>query len=241
MRVKVVNNYEILSKEAESVFLEAIKLKEKPIFGLATGSTPIGLYKNLVNSFNEGKISFKDAKTFNLDEYIGLSKEDTRNYKSFMNENLFSKVDIDLKNTFFPDVYNKDLKQSCLSYSKLLSNYKRDIQILGLGENGHIAFNEPGTEFNSKTHIVKLTESTIKANSRFFKSLEETPSSAITMGIEEILNAHLILLLVAGEKKKEALKILLDGKITIECPASALLNNPNLIIICDKEAYPYKE
>ncbi|MDR0697442.1 MAG: glucosamine-6-phosphate deaminase [Christensenellaceae bacterium] len=239
MEIKIFDTYNDVSIEAANIFISTIKNIKFPVVGLATGSTPEGLYKILSDSYKKGIVSFKNVKSFNLDEYIGLSKNHPQSYRSFMNENLFKNIDISLENTFFPDVYDENLSSCCHNYSSLLKANKRDIQILGLGVNGHIAFNEPGTSFDSLTHVVNLTEETIISNSRFFESLEETPTKAITMGIHEILDSSLIILLVSSKNKSAALKKILDQQICIDCPATALLSHPNFIILCDKEAYPY--
>ena len=189
MKVVITENYEEMSKKAAEVIKDIVKNKKDAVLGFATGTTPIGLYQELAKANKKGEISFKDVKTVNLDEYVGLPKEHNQSYDYFMKDNLFNHIDIKIENTNLPDGYAKDLDKECARYTALLNSMPQDCQLLGIGSNGHIGFNEPGTAFDSTTHIVNLTENTIKANSRFFDSFDDVPKQALTMGISTILNA----------------------------------------------------
>lgn len=238
MKLITVKNYDEMSQKASSFILDLIQSKEKPVLGLATGSTPEGLYKYLIKAYEEGKASFQHVTTFNLDEYVGMERTDANSYYSFMQENFFKHVDISPSQTFLPNGKAVDLQAECKNYEELIANANQvDIQVLGVGLNGHIGFNEPGTSFSSRTHVVDLDESTRQANSRFFESLDEVPTQAITMGIETIMESKMILLLVSGEQKAEALvRLLEDNAITEDFPASILREHPNVIIIADEAA-----
>lgn len=205
--------------------------------GLATGSTPTGVYKRLIQDHEENKTSYKQVNTFNLDEYIGISKKDPNSYHYFMCENLFDHIDIPLEHTHIPDGTAEDLDEECRRYEQFIQEHGGiDLQILGIGQNGHIGFNEPGTSFSSRTHIINLAESTRKANSRFFESLEDVPTQAITMGIASIMASKEIFLLVSGASKAEALARLVNGEVSEQFPASVLKNHQNVTIFADKEA-----
>lgn len=223
----------------ELVSMEYVKLlKDKPasVLGLATGSTPLGLYSKLIEHYKNGAVSFKDAKTFNLDEYIGLSPEHEQSYRYFMNKNLFEHIDIDLKNTNVPSGLEADEK-ICEEYeSRLREAGEMDIQLLGLGNNGHIGFNEPLTPFDSITRIVKLADATREANKRFFSSIDEVPTHAITMGISSIVRAKKIILIVFGEAKADIVKQVVMGKPSIAVPGSLLQLHDNLDVYFDFEA-----
>ena len=229
-----VNDYHEMSKLAASFFIEEIKRKQSITLGLATGGTPIGFYEALVRDYLENHTSYKQVTTFNLDEYIGVDPTHESSYAYYMNQHLFSKIH-DLHHTHVPNGMRKDLSWVCSEYERLIKQHGGiDIQLLGLGANGHIAFNEPGTPFDMPTHAVSLTDSTRQANARFFDTIEEVPTHAITMGISTILQAKKIILLVSGESKREIVQRLLKGSITEDIPASALLHHPNVICIVDK-------
>ena len=239
MEIIIEKNYDGLSKAAAKIVSEEIKNKPNTVLGLATGSTPVGLYKKLIRLHKEEGLDFSKVTSFNLDEYVGINNENPNSYHYFMKDNLFDHINIEPKNVFIPDGQAKDLEKHCKEYDELIEKKGGiDLQILGIGENGHIAFNEPDEKLNVNTSIVKLTESTIHANSRFFDSIDEVPKTAITMGIGSIMKAKKIILLANGKKKANAIKELLKAdKITTELPASMLLLHPNLIIILDEEAY----
>lgn len=236
MKVIVCKDYDDMSKKAADLVISNIKEKPQIKLGLATGSSPIGLYKNLISANEDGEISFKFAKSVNLDEYIGIDPANDQSYQYFMNENLFNHVSFaETKLPYAPENDEKYAEE----YNKYLDDFgQRDIQILGIGENGHIAFNEPGEVLNRRTSIVKLSQSTIKANSRFFESEEDVPKYAISMGMSDIFNAKTIILLANGKKKHDAVKKLIEGDtIDPKLPASFLSLHPNVYIYVDEEAY----
>ncbi|AUJ23302.1 glucosamine-6-phosphate deaminase [Virgibacillus dokdonensis] len=237
MELMKVRNYEELSERAGEMVIEKVNTLEKPVLGLATGSTPEGLYEYLINQYKAEKVSFEHVVTFNLDEYVGLEKEDINSYNYYMNEKLFKHLGIPAHQTYLPNGNALDLNQEAINYEKRIKQAGNiDLQFLGLGLNGHIGFNEPGTPFTSRTHIVQLDESTRQANARFFISLDEVPTQAITMGIETIMESEQIVLLVSGEGKAEALKRVVNGEVSEEFPASILQNHNNVIIIADEAA-----
>lgn len=236
MKIIVVDNYDELSKVAAEMLAEVVESNPEATLGLATGSTPIGCYKILSRFFREKRLTFKQIKTVNLDEYVGLGKGDKQSYAYFMDSNLFSCVDIDIKNTYIPNGLADDLDEECLHYSRLLSSMERHVQILGLGSNGHIGFNEPNTPFDSVTHVVNLQASTIKDNSRLFDDIGQVPQKAITMGIGEIMKSKKIIMLASGASKAKAVYNMIKGKISFDCPASILQSHPDCVVIIDKEA-----
>jgi glucosamine-6-phosphate deaminase len=232
-----VKDYQEMSQRAGSIIIDLITEKNDAVLGLATGSTPVGMYQSLIHAYQQGSVSFSNVKTFNLDEYVGLEKEDPNSYHHYMKENLFKHINISSKETYIPDGVAEDLEKECFAYEqKIRDAGKIDIQVLGLGLNGHIGFNEPGTSFSSRTHVIDLMESTRQANARFFESIEEVPTQAITMGIETIMESKLILLLVSGGKKAPALARLMNGEVTEDFPASILNRHPNVTIIADEAA-----
>lgn len=232
-----VENYQEMSQRASSIILDLISKKSNPVLGLATGSTPEGMYQCLIKAYEQGDISFKNVTTFNLDEYVGLTKEDANSYHSYMKDKLFNHIDILPDQTHLPDGTARDLQLECVKYEQLIRDAGQvDIQVLGLGLNGHIGFNEPGTPFSSRTQVVELMASTRQANARFFNGLNEVPTQAITMGIETIMESERILLLVSGEKKAPALARLMKGDLSEDFPASILQRHPNVVIITDQHA-----
>ena len=234
MKIVKVKNYDELSELAANMLIERIEKVEKPVVGLATGSTPEGMYANLVKKYKAGEISFANVVTFNLDEYAGLSKDDPMSYQYYMYQNLFKDVDIKSENIHIPNGLAEDLEKECEQYEVLIQQEgKIDVQILGLGLNGHIGFNEPGTSFDSRTHVVELEESTRIANSRFFNSLDEVPKKALTMGIGTIMEAKEIIFIVNGEKKADILRKVVHGEVTENVPASILQRHPNITLITD--------
>lgn len=227
-----------LSRTAASFIVDAISKQPSCVLGLATGSTPLGTYRELIKRFNHGEVSFNNVRTINLDEYVGLEKQDPNSYYQYMNRNLFSHIDIRRENIHIPDGTAGDLSLECIRYDNSLDRLDGfRLQILGLGRNGHIGFNEPGTPFDLRTHTVRLTESTRKANARFFKNESQVPESAITMGIQDILSADVILLLVAGASKEQALKTLMESDRPDEkFPATVLKRHKRTIILADRKA-----
>ena len=238
MRIIVCENYDEMSMEAAKIVASQMILKPDSILGLATGSTPIGTYENLAKMNKEGYIDFAQIKTFNLDEYYPISRSNDQSYYYFMNENLFSKVNIDLKNTDIPNGETKDAAKECEEYDKRIeASGGVDLQILGIGQNGHIGFNEPDKNLVTGTHVTKLTDNTIEANARFFEKKEDVPTEALTMGIATIMKAKKILLLASGKNKHAAVSQLLNSDITTDNPATMLKMHPDVVIICDKDAY----
>ncbi len=239
MKVLVKKDYEAISKAAGDIFIQAIKNKPDIVLGLATGSTPIGMYKEMIRAHKEEGLDFSNVKTFNLDEYVGLSSEHPSSYGYFMNNEFFNHININKKNTYVPNGKADNLEEYCKKYDEMIVEAGGiDIQVLGIGENGHIAFNEPDEALSVGTNIVKLTENTIKVNSRFFDSIEEVPKTAITMGMGSMLKARKIVLLASGKKKAPVIKRLLnDNKVTTQFPVSFLLLHPDVTVIVDEAAY----
>ncbi|MBO6264065.1 MAG: glucosamine-6-phosphate deaminase [Clostridia bacterium] len=236
MKVIVCKDYDEMSAKAFEVMAEVVKNNPKAILGLATGSTPIGLYKKMIEDHEKNGTSYKDIKTVNLDEYAGLDYSSDQSYVYFMRHNLFDHVDIDLKNTNIENGKAADRQAECKRYNELLEKMQQDIQVLGIGSNGHIAFNEPGTPFGSVTHIVDLAESTIKDNSRMFASIDEVPRQAFTMGLKNIMNAKKILILANGKNKAKAVYGLVKGEVTENVPASVLQLHPDCTLVVDEAA-----
>lgn len=240
MKLIRTENYTEMSLVAGKLIVDKIRSNPSLTLGLATGSTPKGVYDYLIEDYGANRTSYTQVKSVNLDEYIGLPAKDPNSYHYFMNENLFSHLDIIENHTHIPNGAAGDLEQECLRYEQLIKELGGiDLQLLGIGQNGHIGFNEPGTAFNSRTHIVTLAHNTREANSRFFNSLDEVPTHAITMGIASILESKEILLLVSGEGKAEALNKFVNGEISEDFPASALKYHENVTVIADKDALKY--
>ncbi len=238
MRVIVCNDYDEMSKRAAKLVASQITLKPDCVLGLATGSTPIGLYENLAEMNRLGEIDFSGVTTFNLDEYYPISPENDQSYRYFMNEHLFNKVNIDINRTHVPDGQTEDPEAECARYEKMINDCGGiDLQILGIGQNGHIGFNEPDNNLNTVTHLTGLTQSTIDANARFFKSKEDVPTRALTMGIASILKSRKIILLASGRTKYKVVRELLNEGINTSVPATMLKVHPDVVLICDKEAY----
>ncbi len=230
-------DYDDMSKKAANIIASQVILKNDSVLGLATGSTPIGTYKLLVEKYENGDLDFSSIKTVNLDEYVGLGKESDQSYRYFMNDNLFNHVNIKIENTNVPDGLQEDSDKECERYHKVIESMGGvDLQLLGIGNNGHIGFNEPDEIFSFKTHKVELTESTIKANSRLFKDINEVPKYAYTMGVGEIMSAKSVLILASGKAKAPIIKELLTGDVKPSVPASILKFHPNCILIADEEA-----
>lgn len=237
MRIILCDNYDEISEQGAKLVASQVILKPDCVLGLATGSTPVGLYSNLIAMYEKGELDFSGVTSFNLDEYYPISPENPNSYKYFMNENLFDRINIKKENTFIPDGSCSNPQECCVEYEKLIEEHGGiDLQLLGIGENGHIGFNEPDENLNSVTHVTKLTESTIKANSRFFNSIDEVPTHALTMGIATILKSRKIILLASGCSKHEAVKQLVTDAITTETPATMLKVHPDVVLICDREA-----
>lgn len=226
-----------IEKEIANVFIEKVKENPSCVLGLATGSSPLGIYKNLIDACKNGEVSFKNVKTFNLDEYIGLDGNHDQSYRYFMNHNLFNHIDINKDNTHVPSGFVPNDEIAALYDEAIKAAGGIDIQLLGLGSDGHIAFNEPGTAFDSLTHETELTQQTIKDNSRLFNSIDEVPTSAVTMGLQSIMNAKKIVLIATGKNKAEAVKGMLEGPLTTDMPCSILRNHPDVTLYLDEDAY----
>ena len=233
----VVGSEQEISKLIAEEFIKQVNAKPNSVLGLATGTSPLGVYANLVKANKEGRVSFKDVATFNLDEYIGLDGTHNQSYRYFMNENLFNHIDIDKSRTHVLKGVG-DYEAYLAQYDDEIASFGGiDLQILGIGSDGHIAFNEPGTPFNSLTHIAELAESTIVDNSRLFNDISEVPTKAVTMGLQSIMNARKIVLIATGKNKAKAIKDLLTGPITEEVPCSILQQHPDCTIYVDEAAY----
>lgn len=237
MKVIICENYEEASAEAAKVMLGIIKNKPTANLGLATGSTPVKMYELMVEDHEKNGTSYKDIKSYNLDEYYGLEHTHPQSYYYFMQKHLFSKVDIKPENVHVPKG-SGDIQASCDEYNKLLAENVIDIQLLGIGSNGHIGFNEPGTSFDAVTHVVDLKQSTIEDNARLFfdGKIEDVPKQAVSMGISNIMNAKSVLLLAFGKGKAEAVKGMIEGPVTEELPASILQKHQDVTVILDKDA-----
>ncbi|MBE7064777.1 MAG: glucosamine-6-phosphate deaminase [Ruminococcaceae bacterium] len=237
MKIIVCKDYDEMSVEAAKIVAAQMKEKKDSILGLATGSTPLGLYNELVKMNQCGEIDFSEIKTFNLDEYYPISHKDDQSYYYFMNENLFSRVNIDPANTDIPNGEAPDAEAECKRYDAAIdASAGVDIQILGIGQNGHIAFNEASDVLHANTHQETLTENTIQANSRFFENEADVPRHALTMGVGSIMKARKIILLASGKNKRDAVRALTDDTITTQNPATLLKLHKDVIIICDEEA-----
>ena len=236
MKIIFTEDYDELSEKAFEIMKDVVKINPYAVLGLATGTTPLGVYKRLIADHLKNGPSYKHIRAVNLDEYKGLSAIHPQSYAYFMRKNLFENIDIDLDNTYIENGTAEDESAECKRYDKLLKLLPRDLQLLGLGENGHIAFNEPNTPFDSTTHIVNLTESTIKANSRFFNDISDVPKQAFTMGMKSIMQAKKILILASGEIKAKAVYKTVKGEVNVNCPASILQKHPDCTLVVDKSA-----
>lgn len=237
MRIFCCEDYKDMSRKAANVISAQMISKPNSVLGLATGSTPIGTYENLVERYEQGDLDFSDITTVNLDEYKGLSGDHDQSYRYFMNYHLFSKVNIDIKRTHVPNGTEPDSDKACAEYNAIIDSVGGiDLQLLGLGHNGHIGFNEPSNAFDKLTHCVDLTESTIEANKRFFEKVEDVPRQAYTMGIQTIMSAKKVLMVVSGEDKADIVAKAFGGPITPEVPASALQLHQDFILVADKAA-----
>ena len=227
-----VDSYEKLSQMAADIIANVIKSKKNAVLGLATGSSPLGTYANLIEKYNKGELDFKDVTSVNLDEYVGLDGTNDQSYRYFMDNNLFKHVNIDMNKTFVPNGCAKDIASEGLAYDKMIEELGgTDIQLLGIGLDGHIGFNEPDEYFTKETHLVNLDESTIEANSRFFASKDDVPKQAITMGMYSIMQAKKVLLIANGKAKKDIIEKAFFGKITPWVPASILQLHNDVTVI----------
>ena len=236
MKVIKVENYNEMSQKGFELVVDVLKTVRKPVLGLATGSTPIGVYQAMIQDHKKNNTSYKCVSAVNLDEYVGIETTNQQSYAYFMRQNLFNHIDIKLENCHIPNGDQENPEIECERYDDIINNHPVDVQILGIGGNGHIGFNEPGTPLNSLTHVVSLDEKTRLDNARFFSSLEEVPQRAVTMGIRSIMKAKQIILLASGASKADAVAKMIQGEVSSECPATILQLHPNVIVIADSEA-----
>ncbi|MCH3987679.1 MAG: glucosamine-6-phosphate deaminase [Lachnospiraceae bacterium] len=237
MRIYIARDYQDLSRKAANIISAQVIMKPDCVLGLATGSSPIGAYKQLVEWYEKGDLDFSEVRTVNLDEYKGLTGDNKESYRYFMNTNLFDHVNIDKANTNVPNGMAKNVEAECRRYNELIRSLGGiDLQLLGIGRNGHIGFNEPEEAFEKETHVVALTQSTIDANSRLFDDPDDVPRYALTMGIKSIMQARRVLLIASGEDKADAIHKSLFGPVTPQVPASILQMHNNLTVVADKAA-----
>ena len=237
MRVYCAKDYNHASRVAANIISAQVIIKPDCVLGLATGSTPIGTYEELIRRYEQGDLDFSKVHSINLDEYRGLSPENDQSYRYFMNTHLFDSINIDKKNTYVPDGLEPDKDKACRDYEEIIKVHGGvDLQILGLGHNGHIGFNEPGSTFEKETHCVTLSDTTREANARFFNSMDEVPTEAYTMGIGSIMQAKKIVVIVTGEGKREIVKKAFQGPITPEVQASVLQLHSDVILVGDEAA-----
>ena len=237
MVIYKVKNYEEMSRKAANIIGAQVITKPDCVLGLATGSSPVGTYQNLIAASKAGDLDFSNVKTINLDEYKGLAPDNDQSYRYFMNTNLFDHINIDKNNTNVPDGLEADSEVACAKYNEIIANCGGiDLQLLGLGPNGHIGFNEPDSVFIAGTHCVDLTESTIEANKRFFESIDDVPRQAYTMGIQNIMSAKKILVVVSGANKAESLAKAIYGPIDPQVPASILQLHNDVTFVIDEAA-----
>ena len=237
VEIRIASNAVNASKDVAAEFATALQANPKIVLGLATGGTPVGVYQHLVALYQAQKLSFRQCTTYNLDEYVGLGPDHHQSYRHFMQANLFDHIDIPTSQTFVPDGVVNPIEDSCADYeSRIKSSGGIDLQLLGIGENGHIAFNEPGSDPKGRTSVVGLTDSTIAANARFFDSIDDVPREAVTMGIGTILESRRVVLMATGGNKAEAVARALDGQPDIDSPASFLTTRENVIFVLDKDA-----
>lgn len=242
MQIIECETYDEMSEMAAQIIIQKVQVIPNTVLGLATGSTPIGLYEKLVQDHIYNGTSYRDVTTFNLDEYIGLCQTHTQSYYTYMNRNLFGKIDIPMEQTHIPKGDTPDHFQEAQTYEERIQRAGGiDLQVLGIGKNGHIGFNEPGTSFSSRTHVVDLTLSTREANQLFFDSIEEVPTKAISMGVATIMESKEILLLISGAAKTEAYHRLIHGEIDEQFPASILKKHPNVTILVEKRCQSAKQ
>lgn len=226
-----VKTYDEMSRVAADIVIEQLKKKPDSVLGLATGSSPVGMYNLLVEANKNGEIDFSKVTTINLDEYFGLSGDNDQSYRYFMNDKLFNHVNINKANTYVPSGNSSDPEEECKAYDALIEKFGIDLQVLGVGRNGHIGFNEPDDVFSKGTHVTRLDESTIKANARFFENESDVPTMALTMGIESIMSAKKIILVANGDSKKPIIEKLRTCEVDPHIPVSILKNHPDATII----------
>lgn len=237
MKIVRARDYDDMSRKVANLIAAQVILKPTTILGLATGTTPIGTYQQLIKAYENGDLDFSQVRTYNLDEYRGLTHDDPQSYHFFMNDQLFNHINIDPANVHVPDGSNPDADAACGEYDRMVEEAGYcDLQLLGIGRNGHIGFNEPDEVFSKGTHCVDLTQSTIEANARLFEREEDVPRQAYTMGTQTIMNARMVVVAANGENKAQAVHDMCFGPITPQCPASILQLHPNVVVVADEEA-----
>lgn len=237
MRIYRAKTYEDMSRKAANIISAQIIMKPNAVLGLATGSSPLGIYRQLIAWYEKGDLDFSEIRTVNLDEYKGLAPDHEQSYAYFMRKNLFDQVNINLSNTNIPNGLEENEAVECARYNRIIASFGGiDLQLLGIGANGHIGFNEPGEAFERETHCVKLADTTIQANARFFDTIDQVPKYAYSTGIKNIMQAKSILLIASGKAKAEAVNRMIRGPITPACPASILQLHNNVSIVADEEA-----
>ena len=237
LKIVSARDYDDMSRKAANIISAQVILKPDTVLGLATGSTPIGAYHQLIDWYKKGDVDFSQVRTYNLDEYRGLSHDDPQSYHYFMRDNFFDHINIDLNNTHVPDGANPDAEAACAEYDKMVADAGYpDLQLLGIGNNGHIGFNEPDDHFSKGTHCVDLTESTIKANSRLFEREEDVPRQAYTMGVQTIMLARRIVIVVSGENKADIVREAFFGPVTPRVPATILQLHTDVSVVADEAA-----
>lgn len=237
MKIIAAKDYQDMSRKAANILSAQVIIKPASVLGLATGSSPLGTYQQMIEWYQKGDIDFSQVRTINLDEYKGLGPDNPQSYFYYMYENFFKHINIDLKNVYIPNGLEEDIDQECTRYDHIISSLGGiDVQLLGLGNNGHIGFNEPYESFTHTTHCVKLAQSTIDANTRFFASSEDIPRYAYTMGIGNIMSANKIVLIVSGEGKAQILKEVIKGPILPTVPASILQLHKDVTVVADYDA-----
>ncbi|MCE5189042.1 MAG: glucosamine-6-phosphate deaminase [Eubacteriales bacterium] len=235
----IVTTKEDAAKQAAELYRALLRQKQNAVLGFATGSTPLALYTELIRAYQKGEISFQHAVSFNLDEYAGLDENHPQSYRAFMNKNLFSRIDIPMEHTHVPNGKDTSAEQMDAYEAMIRAAGGIDLQLLGIGQNGHIGFNEPGTPFDSTTHVVRLSQSTRNANARFFSSIDEVPKEAVSMGIKTVMNARAILLFAQGASKAKVVAAAVNGPVAEKVPASILQLHPDVTLYLDPEAAKY--
>ncbi|WP_144744835.1 glucosamine-6-phosphate deaminase [Enorma burkinafasonensis] len=237
MKIVRARDYDDMSRKVANLIAAQVILKPTTILGLATGTTPIGTYQQLIKAYENGDLDFSQVRSYNLDEYRGLTHDDPQSYHFFMNDQLFNHINIDPANVHVPDGSNPDADAACSEYDRMVEEAGYcDLQLLGIGRNGHIGFNEPDEVFSKGTHCVDLTQSTIEANARLFEREEDVPRQAYTMGTQTIMNARMVVVAANGENKAQAVHDMCFGPVTPQCPASILQLHPNVVVVADEEA-----
>ncbi len=232
----IVSTPKDIAQKVANIYIELLSKKQDAVLGFATGSSPVGVYECLVRAFQAGKVSFQGAQTFNLDEYVGLESSHDQSYRHFMDVHLFSQIDVCTQAIHIPSGIHTSAETLAAYDAAIAQAGGIDIQLLGIGCNGHIGFNEPGTPFESTTHVVELTQSTREVNARFFGCVNDVPTHAATMGIKSVMNARKVVLIALGEEKACALAMALEGPVCVECPASVLQLHPQAMVFCDEPA-----